>query len=78
MSAMTWNFDSDEEFLAEYRREPRPSYAYYTLSGGATFVLALYPNLNTIVSVEARNRQEIETVFEVLERPSQGIRDPSS
>jgi predicted nucleotide-binding protein len=64
-----WDFDSNEEFLAEYRREPRPTSADYHAYVGSNFRLMVrLIRTTTWVLVEADIRPRIETIFEVFDR----------
>jgi len=66
-----WKFDSDEEFLAEYRRTPFPDlsiYATFAFEAGGKFLIRLHTEgPNTVIEVEAPHRQQIESVFEVFD-----------
>ena len=66
-----WTFDSDEEYLAEYRRQPIPdlsAYRTFLIEGGVSLAIWIDTNgPNTAIKVEAPNRQQIESVFEVFE-----------
>jgi predicted nucleotide-binding protein len=67
-----WDFDTDEEFFAEYRREPRPRRVYYACyaypeRGTYSFRLSRV-GYDTSIVVVAPTRPEIESVFEIFDR----------
>jgi predicted nucleotide-binding protein len=67
----SWDFDSEEEFLAEYRREPPPYHAVYdgwVVNPDCRLIILLARGSDTTIVVEADTRPKIETVFEVFDR----------
>jgi hypothetical protein len=79
-----WDFDSDEEFFAEYRNAGTISwakYAKYSIPHPGEYMLTLtneYGSAN--VTVKAPSRPQIEAVFEVFEQyaPASRISEPPS
>jgi hypothetical protein len=66
--SQTWSFDTDEEFLAEYRREPDSAHYYlFVLGKEYQFELRL-DYCDTSISVKASQRWQIEKVFGVFEK----------
>jgi predicted nucleotide-binding protein len=67
-----WNFDSDEEFLAEYRSTAgfdRVHYEKFTSPDIGDYYYDVTVEFgNTGVRIKASSRPQIETVFEVFER----------
>ncbi len=68
----TWDHDTIEEFLADYRKCNRDARLHLSGRHGehnivTTFLFSIR-NQNTDVSMEARQRVDIETVFHVFER----------
>jgi predicted nucleotide-binding protein len=65
----SWDFDSNEEFLAEYRRDPRPDIASFHAYVGSTIRLVIrVRGTATGVLVETDSRVKIEKVIEVFDR----------
>jgi hypothetical protein len=67
-----WNFDSDEEFFAEYRNSAGLDWINYEKFvtpqvGTYNFLLGVEYD-TTLVKITAPSRPQIEAVFEVFER----------
>ena len=74
-----WNFDSDEEFLAEYRRADidRASYdKFVDPHVGEYKFIVTFEHGSTSVMIKAPTRPQIERVFEVFERYALESRTP--
>ena len=63
----TWSYDHVEEFLADYRRHSSKAHLYWHNLTGGTFSVSVFDRTFK-VSVEARDRVAIETVYDVFER----------
>src|SRR5215207_2659209 len=67
-----WNFDSDEEFFSEYRQGFTSTdwdYAAYSETSRKSFDFNFSADsASAIVTVEAKERREIERIFDVFER----------
>jgi predicted nucleotide-binding protein len=75
-----WNFDSDEEFLAEYRRADidRASYDKFVEPNvGEYKFIVTFEHGSTSVMIKAPTRPQIESVFEVFERHALESRTPT-
>lgn len=78
----TWDYDTDEEFFSDYRREHIRSFyrkSSTDLSLSITFHLIFtlgqfWPGSD--VDVEAKDRKTIEAAFEVFERNAEGCKLP--
>ena len=64
----TWNYDTIEEFLADFRKYK--GNAHCSVSGGGVDLSVNFTRRRTIVSMMAGQRVEIETVFDIFEKQS--------
>jgi predicted nucleotide-binding protein len=78
----TWDYDTDEEFFSDYRREHIHSdYSKFsndlslTITFGSKFSFGL-GRLGSDVYVEAKDRKTIEAAFEVFERNAERCKLP--
>ncbi len=64
-----WEYDSEDEFFADYRRSS--STGYFRLHGSDSkriFTFHMVTDTTTVVTVAAPDRGSIESVFEIFER----------
>lgn len=70
----TWRYDTIEEFLSDFRKYKE--YAYCAVYGGGISLAVSFSRRNTRVTMKARQRVEIETVFDIFEKHSAAAKLP--
>ena len=70
----SWNYDSTEEFLADYRKYRGGSVV--SLFGGGLDLTVSFGDRDTSVSMKTPQRKDIELVFDIFEKYSESSRLP--
>ena len=63
-----WTYDTVEEFLADFRKYR--GYAYCSIYGGNFDLSVTFTRRDCTVSMKASSRSDIETVFDIFEKPN--------
>ena len=62
-----WTYESEDEFVADYRRNTL-SATYHKFTTDSSSFVVYFNDVCTDISVQAKHRGEIESVFEIFER----------
>lgn len=73
--AVAWDYDTPEEFFADYRHDATEARLNRFTTGFALCITCLLHS--TIVSVRSESRSQIEGVFQVFEEVAESCRRPS-
>src|SRR5690349_21836597 len=70
----SWNYDTVDEFLADFRKYN--GYALFYVYGGGVDLHVSFNSRDSSVSVKAPSRGDIESIFEIFEKHAASSRLP--